>query len=114
MPYIRTTTTQKIDCNAEKSLRESFGKAIELIRGKSEEWLMLSFQDSVKMSFRGDATQPMAILEVSIFGKAKNEEYDALTKELCSIVTRELGISGDKIYVKYSEIDHWGYDGFNF
>ena len=40
MPFINTKTTAKIDKEKEIAIKEEFGKAIELIRGKSERWLM--------------------------------------------------------------------------
>ena len=37
-----------------------------------------------------------------------------MTKAVCDILEEELGIDPEFIYVKYEEIDHWGYNRFNF
>ena len=113
MPFIDTKTSKTITKEQEDALIKEFGKDIELIRGKSEEWLMLNFSDNCRMAFRGKHDD-VAILEVKIFGKASDAEYDALTKKLCETINKVLNISPDKIYVKYEEVDVWGYNGFNF
>ena len=114
MPFIDTKTTKIITKEQEKELTRAFGEAITLIRGKSEEWLMLNFTDNCRMAFRSDSETDSAILEVKIFGKATDGEYSALTSKLCEIMSSVLGIRKDRIYVKYEEIDVWGYNGFNF
>ena len=51
MPFIDTKTNVTISKEVEKSLTAEFGRAIELIRGKSEYWLMLSFSADKMMAF---------------------------------------------------------------
>ena len=97
----------------ELSLKTAFGKAIELIPGKSERWLMLSFSDNERMWFVGDDA-PLAYLSVKLFGAASDGAYDALTAKLTEIVSAQLNIPSSRIYVKYEEIDHWGWNGSNF
>ncbi len=113
MPYIETKTNLNITKQQENELKTAFGKAIELIPGKSERWLMLSFSDNERMWLAGDDA-PAAMLEVEIFGSASDSAYDALTAELTSTVSNILGISGSRVYVKYEEIAHWGWNGSNF
>ncbi|MBE6610466.1 MAG: hypothetical protein E7634_07335 [Ruminococcaceae bacterium] len=114
MPYINTKTTVSISKDQELALKEAFGKAIELIPGKSEAWLMLEFADNCRMAFKGTQSPDIAMLEVAILGKAKRADYDKLTNRLCSDVNRILGIPADRIYIKYSEHDCWGFNGINF
>ncbi len=114
MPYIETKTTVKLTEGTAKALKEAFADAIALIPGKSEEWLMLGFEDGKKMAFRGDMDTDCAMLEVDIFGSARDSAYDALTERLCNVVSDILGVPKDRIYVKYRECDRWGYNGFNF
>ena len=114
MPYIETKTTARITDEKERILREKLGKAIALIPGKSEEWLMLSFVDGCRMAFRGKCDEDLAMVEVKIFGRASEDAYQALTAAICRILHEELGIAPDHVYVKYEEVSHWGYDGSNF
>ena len=113
MPFISTKTNVSVSKEQELRLKTEFGKAIELIPGKSERWLMLSFSDSERMWFVGDDA-PLAYLSVKLFGAASDSAYYALTAKLTEIVSQELDIPSSRIYVKYEEIDHWGWNGSNF
>ena len=113
MPFIATKTNVKITPEVEKNIRAEFGKAIELIRGKSEYWLMLSFEGDKMMAFRG-TDEPCAMVEVEILGTASDSEYAALTKKITEILTAHLTLDKDRIYIKYEEISVWGNGGENF
>ena len=114
MPFIETKTSVKLTEDTENKLKEAYGKDIEIIPGKSENWLMLNFSGDCHMAFRGDNTKPCAMIEVSMLGNASRQTYDKLTAKLCSDVSEILGIPSDRIYIKYSEHTVWGYDGINF
>lgn len=114
MPYISTKTTVTIDENKKEAIKTKFGAAIELLPGKSENWLMLSFEEGSSMYFKGSSEKPLAFVEVKLFGKASNEAYGNLTKAITEILNVELGILPECIYVKYEEVSTWGWDGSNF
>ncbi len=114
MPYINMKTSAKLDTGAIKELKNAFGTAITAIPGKSEKWLMLSFDGGCQMAFGGDMDTDCAMLEVEIFGTATDADFDSLTEKLCTAVTRITGIPSDRIYVKYAEVQHWGHNGYNF
>lgn len=114
MPYISTTTNIKVDKQKETELKASFGKAISLIPGKSENWLMVSISDETPMYFKGNGDSPIAFVEVSIFGGASDSAYDAMTAELTKQINTILGIEPQNIYIKYEESTHWGWAGSNF
>ncbi|MBR3817124.1 MAG: hypothetical protein IKJ27_10430 [Clostridia bacterium] len=112
MPLITAKTSTAISKEKEAVIKEKLGKAIELIN-KSESWLMIDFQENCHLWFKGEES-PSAMIEVDLFGKASDSGYGALTKAITDIVSGELAIAPDRIYVKYNEINHWGYSGFNF
>ena len=113
MPYISTKTNAKISASQRANLEKKLGKAIELIPGKSEKWLMLSFEPEIAMAFQGKEA-PTAIIEIKIFGGASPEACDAMTGAVTKIIADELGIPADRIYVKYEMCDVWGWNGSNF
>ena len=103
MPFINTKTNVQIPAEKETVLKEKFGKAISLIRGKSEAWLMLNFQDNCHMYFKGDGEAPCAMIEVKLYGSASPQEYEALTNNLTKIISCELNIPESRIYIKYGK-----------
>lgn len=114
MPMIETKTSTPITAEQELILKEKLGKAIELLAGKTETWLMLGFEDNCRLWFRGDNTSPLAYVEVSALGKINPADAENLTAEICNIFKNVLGIDGSGVYVKYEETDKWGFDGGNF
>lgn len=113
MPYIHSQTNVNISEEKETVLREKLGRAISLIPGKSEAWLMLRFDGGCRMAFRGEA-DPTAMIEVNIYGTASDGTLERMTGALTDIFSEELSIPKDRIYVKYEFCDHWGWQGENF
>lgn len=111
MPFIEVKTNQTI---ADKTaLKSALGEAITAIPGKSEAWLMVELEDKMDMYFKG-SDEPCAMFEIAVFGKTGNDAYDDLTNRICDISEKLLGVAAERTYVKYSEIEHWGYNNFNF
>ena len=63
--------------------------------------------------FRGDNSQPIAYIEVKVYGSENPTAFDALTGEICKIFNEVLGIAPDHIYVKYEAVKNWGWNGAN-
>lgn len=114
MPFINTRTNAKLTDEKCESIKKKLGKAIELIPGKSENWLMVSFDCESRLYFKGRNDKPLAFVEVKLFGKASGDAYNNLTREITGILNDELGIQPDCIYVKYEEVSNWGWNGSNF
>ena len=114
MPCIQTKVNVEITPKTEEILKTELGKAISLIPGKSESWLMLSFEDNCRLYFKGKNDQPTAFVEVKLFGKASDDAYNKMTAAITDILKQHLNIQPDHIYVKYEETAHWGWNGSNF
>lgn len=114
MPYINTKTNISISQEKELRLKERLGKAIETIPGKSETWLMLSFEDSCHMYFKGSSEKPIAFIEVKVFGLLSDEVSQNMTEVLMDIYQEELAIDKNCIYIKYETVKYWGWNGRNF
>lgn len=113
MPYINTITNVRISNDNEENIKSKFGEAIKIL-GKSESWLMLNFVDNQRMYFQRDNSKPMAMIEVKLFGKASDNAYNNMTSTITDIVSKELNINSNQVYVKYEEVSHWGWNGSNF
>ena len=112
MPFINTMVTTEITHEQEVSLKAKLGKALSLI-GKPEAYLMLKFEENCRLWFAGDNADA-AYVEVALLHSAPKASYEKLTAEICNILSDELSIPSNRIYVKYSETEFWGYDGFMF
>ena len=112
MPFIRITTNEKIDKEQQAQLTRELGKKIEIFEGKSERWLMLEFAPERKMALSGSSA-PCCMIEVDILGKATDTEKEKMTAELTDTANTLIGIPKDRVYIKYSEYDTWGWNGIN-
>ena len=113
MPNISTKVNVELSKEKEIAIKSKLGKAIELLSGKSEAWLMCSFEDNCRLYFQGkDSTA--AFIEVQVFGKINPAQAEALTAEICNIFESELSIPQSRTYVKYEEVSIWGWNGGNF
>ncbi|MBR5880678.1 MAG: hypothetical protein IKZ16_03225 [Clostridia bacterium] len=113
MPFIDVKTNKQVSKAEEIALKEQLGRAIAILPGKSETWLMLEIKDSCRMYFHGDDA-PCAMVQVQVFGKINTQKCEELTAEVCRIMKDVLDIPVDSTYVKYEEVSLWGWSSQNF
>lgn len=114
MPYIQLKTTKKLSDDTCAALKAAFGKAIENFPGKTESWLMVNIEDNKKMWFRGDDSADSAMVDVELLGAVSADGSRRMTAELCKLLHEMLGVAPERVYVKYSGYEHWGWNGGNF
>ena len=113
MPFIHTRVNRPISQEAEKAMAKRLGDAVSLL-GKSENWLMLQFEDNCRLYFKGDSQKPLAFVNVKLYGRASTDAYNKLTRKITAMLEETLSIPADGIYVEYEETPHWGWNGSNF
>lgn len=111
MPYINSRLTVKLSYEQKKRIKDEMGKIISEIPGKSEEWLMVSFDDDKTIYFRGNKMEKAALVEVKICGTTERTYKNKVTDLICSFYQSEFDIPKDSIYVIFSEISDWGFNG---
>ncbi len=114
MPFIEVKTSAKADGAKCEAVKSELGKAISLIPGKSEEWLMVSVSCGEHIWFAGDASKNSAMINVAVFGKVSDRDADKLTSRITQIVSEGFDIEPDRVYIAYSEHDKWGWNGSDF
>lgn len=111
MPFIKSNISCKITDEQEIELKKRFGKAIALIPGKSEEYLLLQFEDNCRMWLRGECDKPTAYIEAAIFGSESHVGYDDFTAQITEAFRDVLGIQKDRIYLRFEDIPAWSASG---
>jgi phenylpyruvate tautomerase PptA (4-oxalocrotonate tautomerase family) len=114
MPYMSIRTSSEISKENMEDLKSQFGKAISLLPGKSESFLMISFEDNCKLYFRGNNQEDIAFVEVKLFGKADKASCDKLTAKISDILEDKLRIKPSQVYIRYQDTEIWGCNGSNF
>lgn len=114
MPFINSKISVAVTNEQETEIKSRLGQAISILPGKSENWLMVGVEPEYHLYFRGDNSQPCAMVEVSVFGGENSAAFSKLTGAITDILSDVLGIAADHIYVKYSATSNWGWNGSNF
>lgn len=114
MPFIISRVNVDVSSEQEKKIKTSVGRAIELVPGKTEEYLMMIFENNSHIWLRGKNFEPSAYIEMKIFGNESHHGYNALTAEITKIYNETLNINPNNIYVLYDDIHTWGVSGFTF
>lgn len=113
MPFIDARFSTPVDSKKEEVIKQKLGEAIGLI-GKSEAYLMVQIQGNCNLYFKGNKDADSAYFEVKLLGKSTKANYEKLTKALCDLALKELGIDSNRVYVKFEEVEYWGFDSFIF
>lgn len=114
MPCIQLSVSSRLTDENKVHIKSCLGKAIEILPGKTESWLMVIFHDDADIYFKGNQEALSAFVDVSIYGNDNGRAFNDLTEAICDILNEELGIKADRVYVKYSSTQHWGWNGGNF
>ena len=94
-------------------LKAELGKAVSVL-GKPESYLMLGFEDNYCLYFAGKRLDKGAFVSVELFGAENPDACKRMTKEICAIFERVLGIPGSAVYITYAGFKNWGWNGSNF
>ena len=113
MPFISSKVSVPLTKEKEQVLKVRLGQAITCFPGKSESFLMLDFEDNCRLYFRGEPG-PAAFIEVKVFGSLERSACEKMTAAVTDIFVKELNIERGRIYVRYEETEHWGWNGANF
>lgn len=112
MPFIDCKINVQLTKQQVTEIKTELGKAISIIPGKSENWLMVNIQPECSLYFRGNNEKPTAMVSVTIYGSASPNAYNSLTSQINTILSSVAGI--EEMYVSYSETNNFGYNGSNF
>ena len=113
MPFIRVSANVAVNESQAERVKTMLGQAIEVIPGKSEAWLMVEVEGEKALWMAG-SDAPAAIAQVNLYGSADASDYDTLTGRITDILDGLLSIDPARIYVQYTETEHWGWNGRNF
>lgn len=113
MPFIDSKVTLPMTEDKKETIKAKLGQAITTLN-KSEGFLMVGFDDDYTLYMGGKKLEKGAFVAVSLFGNASPDAYSKMTAKICDIYETELGIPQDAVYVTYSGISDWGWNGRNF
>ena len=111
MPLISVKSSLSIDFDQKQFLYE-LSETLSTLSGKPESYIMTIFERNVQMTFAG-SSDPCCYVEVKSIGALKPA---AMSKSLCAMIHDRLGVSMDRIYINFQDIEPsmWGFNGRTF
>lgn len=115
MPVLKIQTNQPIDGATRIALLEEASNAIADELGKPEYYVMVIIEHTTGMMFSGNTT-PLAYLELKSIGGLQPPRATSLSKILCYILRKTLGIPSERVYIEFTEVHGkmWGWNSSTF
>lgn len=113
MPFIDSKLTVSVTEAQKEAIKTRLGRAVSCLH-KGESYLMVGILGDYDLWLGGKKLERGAYVEVSLFGKASSSDYERMTGEICKILSEELSIPANCVYVTYHGLSDWGWNGSNF
>ena len=110
MPYIKFSTSVKLDDVKKDELGAMFSDNIRIIEGKTAEVTMIECEDGNTM-WKGGERRNCAFIYVRLFGTAPEDQKQKLTEVFCAKVSEITGAELANIFMNIYESDTWGSRG---
>ena len=111
MPFVVARVNVPLGAAEERELKEHFGRAICSVPGKSEQSLMLAFEDNCRLYVAGNGSQSAAYVEASVFANEGHAGYQEFVRQVALAFQEVLGIDTRNVYVRFSDIPVWSVGG---
>lgn len=114
MPYLKIETNKRLDEAAAQALLKKSSAVTATLLGKPEKWIMVSICPGAAMMFDG-STELSAYVELKSISLTQ-EACGELSKSLCDFLNTALGISPERVYIEFWNINGkmFGWNGGTF
>lgn len=113
MPHLRILTNKSLsEYKTEETIKKASSIVAEMLQ-KDESSVMVTIQDKEKMTF-GGTTDYTAYLHLESIGF--KESPNTLAGKLCDFAEQQMGISQDRVYVNFEDLNRelYGWNGKTF
>ena len=110
MPFVMSKVNVPVDTAQETQFMLRLGKAIEILPGMSEKFLLAGLESNCRLYLRGEKI-PTAYVEVSVFGNEIHYGYEKFAVAVTEIFVDVFNIPPQNVYVKFCDLDCWGVGG---
>ena len=114
MPLLRLEVSAQVPQGRKENLLKAASKIMADSTGKPEAYVMVTL--TVCASTMGGQVTPVAFADVRGIGGLDKKTNVTLSKALCDLLQKELGIPPDKVYLNFTEVPatNWGWKGNTF
>lgn len=108
MPYIRVSTTLKLNDEQQAALAQGLGKALESIPGKDGRGLILDVEDGKTMYVGGVKQDDFVFADVKYYSNFEYHVKKKFTVAAFNAMSRVLGTSKERMFLTITEYNTWG------
>ena len=116
MPLIKVQTSAAVtDRDRIEAMLKTLSQKLASHLGKSESYVMTSFEPEVAMTFAG-STAPACYIEIKSIGTMGAERTQAMSQDFCQEVAERLGVEPERTYIEFADVRGamWGWNGRTF
>ena len=115
MPFVDAKIMVPVSEHKRDAIKGGLGEAVSVF-GKGETWLMVGIDDEYSLWMGGRKLERGAFVSVSLIGETPDEACGEFTARLCDLLSDELSIPGENVYVTYHPMmrTRWGWHGSTF
>ncbi|WP_249029983.1 hypothetical protein [Tannockella kyphosi] len=106
MPVIRLSVNRKLTFQQQISIKRELGKIIEILPNKTEEKLMLHFEENQVMYYKGDE-EPCSMTEITLFQQSPLKEKKEFIEAYSNMLTTITRIPADRQYACFHEHENF-------
>ena len=110
MPYIAINTVQELDSNQKEKIKAELGRIMSIIPTKTEAGLIIDFSGGHTL-YKGGLEIYGAFIDLRLFRKSELEFKEKYCVEVFELLSRELGIKKEHMYLTIGEYENWGSNG---
>ena len=111
MPFIMSKVNVPVSAEQELQIKSRLGKAMEILPGLSEKYLLAGIEANCHLYLRGEKDLPTAFVQVSVFGNEIHFGYEKFSVAVTEIFVDVLNIPPQNVYIKFSDLDCWSVGG---
>ena len=113
MPYCEISTNVSVETKAETDkVVLAVSKCVSENIGKPEKWVMVRVNTDQSMSYSG-TTDPCAFVRLVSIGNLNEDANKVISQNLCSLLKDTLGISPDRVYIDFKDVEKRYMFGWN-
>ena len=110
MPYIAINTAQSLSDSQKEKIKSELGRLMSIIPTKNEAGLLIDFSGGHTV-FKAGAKVDGAFIDIRLFHKSEMEPKKQYVAEVFGLLSRELGLKKEHIYLNILELESWGSNG---
>lgn len=114
MPYIQVKLSKILNENQKEILQNQLTDVVASSFGKPKGFVMAGIEDCQDLYMGGKKLENGAYLSIKLLGNTSKPVCNQLTSAICQILAKELGTSGQNVYVSYHPVELWGWNGQMF